>query len=68
MRSLKGNNRVTAFHAYPNGVVKFSNKSPPTVQVNISGTAAAGSASGTASGTASGISAGAASGSGKLQV
>jgi hypothetical protein len=64
MRSLKGKNRVTAFHAYPNGVVKFSNKSPPTVQVNISGTAAAGSASGTASGT----SAGAASGSGKLQV
>ncbi|OAF55616.1 hypothetical protein VC83_07623 [Pseudogymnoascus destructans] len=66
-RSLKGKNRVTSFHAYPNGVVKFSNKSLPTVQVNISGTAAAGSALGSASGTASGTAAGAASGSGKPQ-
>ncbi|OBT82699.1 hypothetical protein VE02_08846 [Pseudogymnoascus sp. 03VT05] len=63
-RSLKGKNRVTSFHAYPNGVVKFSNKLLPTVQVSMSGTAAAGSASGSASGTA----AGAASGSDKPQV
>ena len=53
-RSLKGKNRVTSFHAYPNGVVKFSNKSLPIVQVDITGNTASRTASGTASGTTSG--------------
>ena len=34
---MKGKNRVTSFHAYPNGMVKFSDKSLPTVQIDLTG-------------------------------
>jgi hypothetical protein len=50
-KSLKGKNRVTSFHAYPNGVVKFSDKSLPIVQVDTTGNTALGTTAGTTSGS-----------------
>ncbi|KAI9681154.1 MAG: hypothetical protein M1817_002436 [Caeruleum heppii] len=35
-KSMKGKNRVTSFHAYPDGTVKFSDKDLPMVKVRVS--------------------------------
>jgi hypothetical protein len=43
---LKGKNRVTSFHAYPNGVVSFSDKSLSTFQIDLTGSTTPGTASG----------------------
>ena len=45
--SIKGKNRVTSFHAYPDGRVRFSDKALGEIKVQGSSTPAGGSGSGT---------------------
>ncbi|GAB7356017.1 hypothetical protein MBLNU459_g6638t1 [Dothideomycetes sp. NU459] len=37
VRSMKGKNRVTSFHVYPDGTVKFSNKKFPVLKIPVTG-------------------------------
>jgi len=41
VKSMKRKNRVTSFHAYPDGTVRFSNKQLPVVKVDTSASAEA---------------------------